>query len=154
MAARVGKQAPDFTLVGTGGTKYHLADYRGQVVVLAFYPGDDSSVCTLQLSSYSTDIEQFRELNAVVFGINPQGVESHESFKEKRDLAFELLVDEDKAVGRSYGILGPLGFYRRSIFVIDAEGIVRYVHRSLSGATFKSSAELLEAVRAAHRDAA
>jgi peroxiredoxin Q/BCP len=64
-----------------------------------------------------------------------------------------LLADTDKAVGESYGILGPLGFYRRSAFVIDGEGVVRYAHRAVAGLTFRSTEELVAAVRAARLDA-
>jgi peroxiredoxin Q/BCP len=119
------------------------------VVVLAFYPGDDTKVCTVQLNSYNDDLAEFAGLGATVWGISPQGIESHEAFSAKHGFRFPLLADEDKAVGEAYGILGPLGFYRRSVFVVDAEGVVRFAHRSLVGATFKKTPELVEAVKAA-----
>jgi peroxiredoxin Q/BCP len=146
---RSGERAPDFTLPGTGGRQYALADERGHPVVLAFYPGDETSVCTVQLNSYNDDLSSFTELGAVVWGISPQGIESHEAFAAHHGFRFPLLADVDKKVGEAYGILGPLGFYRRSVFVIDAEGVVRYAHRSLVGATFKKTPELVEAIRAA-----
>ena len=141
--------APDFTLPGTGGRDYSLADERGHIVVLAFYPGDNTPVCTNQLTAYDADLEQFTGLGAHLYGINPQSVASHERFAAARGFRFPLLADEDKKVGEAYGILGPLGFYRRSVFVIDGQGIVRYAHRSLTGATFKHPDELLAAIRAA-----
>jgi peroxiredoxin Q/BCP len=146
---KTGDRAPDFTLPGTGGQDYSLADERGRVVVLAFYPGDDTTVCTVQLNSYNDDLSEFTQLGARVFGISPQGVESHEAFAAKYGFKFPLLADEGKKVGEAFGILGPLGFYRRSVFVIDGEGIVRFAHRSLVGATFKKSPELVDAVKAA-----
>jgi peroxiredoxin Q/BCP len=149
MTVRSGEQAPQFTLPGTGGRDYALADERGHVVVLAFYPGDDTKVCTVQLNSYNDDLAEFAGLGATVWGISPQGIESHEAFSAKHGFRFPLLADEDKAVGEAYGILGPLGFYRRSVFVVDAEGVVRFAHRSLVGATFKKTPELVEAVKAA-----
>ena len=151
MSVKAGDPAPDFTLAGTGGQRYSLAEQRGHVVVLAFYPGDDTPVCTVQLNSYNDDLGQFDDLGAVVWGISPQGVDSHERFAGKHGLRFPLLADEDKAVGEAYGILGPLGFYRRSVFVVDGAGIVRWSHRSLVGATFKKTPELVEAVAAAQR---
>jgi peroxiredoxin Q/BCP len=144
-----GEAAPDFTLPGTGGRDYSLAEQRGHVVVLAFYPGDDTTVCTVQLNSYNDDLSEFTDLGAQVFGVSPQGIESHEAFAAKHGFQFPLLADEDKKVGDAFGILGPLGFYRRSVFVIDGEGVVRFAHRSLVGATFKKTPELVAAVKAA-----
>ncbi len=142
-----GSVAPSFELIGTGNKTYRLSDYRGQVVVLVFYPGDSTAVCTIQLSEYSSDMTEFRDLDAVVFGLSPQGLESHEQFKAEENLQMELLVDADKSVAEAYGIVGPLGFYRRSVFVINGEGVVTYAHRALSGVGFRKSKELLDAVR-------
>jgi peroxiredoxin Q/BCP len=149
MTISSGEPAPDFTLPGTGGRDYTLSAERGHPVVLAFYPGDDTTVCTVQLNSYNDDLADFTELGATVWGISPQGVESHERFAAKHGFRFPLLADDGKKVGEAYGILGPLGFYRRSVFVVDGEGVVRYAHRSLVGATFKKSPELVAAIRAA-----
>lgn len=150
MTLRAGAQAPDFTLAGTGGRDYTLSAFRGRPVVLVFYPGDDTPVCTAQLRSYTTDVTEFERIGAQVLAISPQGVDSHESFSAKNGgFAFPLLADTDKAVGTAYGILGPMGFYRRSVFVVDAGGVVRYAHRALSGLTFKPTAELVAAVEAA-----
>ena len=145
---KVGEQAPNFTLAGTGGRLYSLSEYRGLPVVLVFYPADDTPVCTTQLSTYSSEIERFSGLGAQVLALSPQGVESHERFAERLGLSFPLLADEDKEVGRLYGIVGPLGFYRRSVFVIDAEGVVRYAHRAMSGLTYRPTDELVEAIEA------
>lgn len=149
---RVGDEAPAFVLPGTGGRDYSLVEERGHAVVLAFYPGDDTPVCTAQLSAYSADLERFSTLGARLFGISPQSVESHERFADKYDLAITLLADVDKRAGDAYGILGPLGFYRRSIFVVDAVGVVRFAHRSLVGATFLRSAAIEAAIRDAVGD--
>ncbi|MGI8809822.1 MAG: peroxiredoxin [Acidimicrobiales bacterium] len=147
---RAGDPAPDFTLAGTpGGRRYTLSDLRGQVVVLVFYPGDDSIVCTEQLVNYSTDLLQFADLGAEVLGISPQDVASHEQFAARHDLGFPLLADTDKKVGRLFELVGPLGFYKRSVFVVDAEGIVRYAHRSSHGLTYRPTSELVAAVREA-----
>ena len=149
MGAEVGQPAPEFTLEGTEGTMA-LADFRGKVVVLVFYPGDNTPVCTRQLNAYTNDIDQFAELGAQLLAISPQSVESHDDFSCKQGgFGFPLLADTDKAVGEAYGILGPLGFYRRSVFVIDGRGIVRWAHRAVAGLTFRSTAELVEAIRAA-----
>ena len=155
MPAEVGSVAPDFTLDGSDNTDagrraYTLSEYRGQPVVLVFYPGDNTPVCTRQLNAYTEDIESFEAAGAQVLALSPQSVQSHDEFSCKQGgFGFPLLADTDKAVGEAYGILGPLGFYRRSAFVVDREGIIRYAHRAVAGLTFRSTNELVEAVRAA-----
>lgn len=153
MALTKGDAATAFELPGvrdgTRGT-YTLAGLLGAPVVLVFYPGDNTPVCTRQLNSYSDDVARFAELDAQILAISPQGLDSHEAFACDQDgFGFPLLADEDKEVGKAYGVLGPLGFYRRSVFVIDASGTVAYVHRGYAGATFRRSDELLTAVRSA-----
>jgi peroxiredoxin Q/BCP len=154
MMITIGTRAPDFTLPGTdgepgGNRDYSLAEYSGKPVVLVFYPADHSPVCTVQLNSYTDDFSQFEEVEAQVLAISPQSVADHTEFADLNGgFAFPLLADEDKAVGERYGILGPLGFYRRSVFVVDPEGVVRYAHRSTAGMTFRPSGEIVDAVRA------
>jgi peroxiredoxin len=155
MSVAVGDPAPAFSLPGTDNTDagrrpYTLEELRGRPVVLVFYPGDNTPVCTRQLNAYTSDIDAFEGVGAQVLAISPQSVESHEGFSCKQGgFAFPLLADEDKAVGEAYGILGPLGFYRRSAFVIDAGGTIRYVHRAVAGLTFRPTRELVAAVEAA-----
>jgi peroxiredoxin Q/BCP len=149
MALGVGDQAPDFTLPGTGGRSYSLSEYRGRPVVVVFYPGDDTPVCTKQLNSYNDELAQFETLDAVVLAISAQDVSSHEKFADKHGFRFPLLADVDKKVAGSYGVLGPLGFMRRSVFVVDAGGTVRYAHRALAGLTFRSVDELTAALTSA-----
>ena len=140
----VGEPAPEFTLPGTGGRGYTLSEFRGRPVVLVFYPGDDTPVCTRQLNSYNGELSQFAAMNAQVLAISAQSVESHERFAAKHGFQFPLLADVDKAVAASYGTLGPLGFPRRSVFVIDRQGIVRYAHRAIAGLTFRPVGELVD----------
>jgi len=153
--AAVGEAAPGFALPGTGsapdGTHtYALEQYHGQPVILVFYPSDSTPVCTRQLNAYSEDVDSFADAGAQVLAISPQSVESHDEFARKQGgFAFPLLADEDKAVGRAYGVVGPLGLYRRSAFVVDGAGVIRYVHRSLAGLSFRPSAELVAAVKQA-----
>lgn len=145
----VGDTAPDFTLPGTGDRDYSLREYAGRPVVLVFYPGDSTPVCTIQLNAYNHDLAEFEGLGAQLLAVSPQGVESHEKFSCKQGgFGFPLLADTAKVVGKAYGILGPLGFYKRSVFVIDGEGIVRYAHRSPHGVTFRKTPELLKAIQA------
>ena len=143
MTLSVGDRAPEFSLPGTGDRDYSLTEYLGQPVVLVFYPGDDTPVCTKQLNSYNDDLERFSVMNAQVLGISAQDVVSHDAFSSKHGFSFPLLADTDKAVADLYGTLGPIGFPRRSVFIVDDEGIVRYVHRAIAGLTFRPVSELI-----------
>lgn len=151
----IGEPAPDFSLPGTDGTDegrrtYTLSEFRGRPVVLVFYPGDNTPVCTRQLNEYTAEIDAFDGVGATVLAISPQDVSSHESFAEDQGgFGFPLLADTDKSVGEAYGILGPIGFYRRSVFVIAADGRVAYSHRAIAGLTFRPTDELVAAVEAA-----
>ena len=144
MSLSIGDAAPAFTLPSTGGGQVSLGQFLGQPLVIVFYPGDDTPVCTKQLNSYNDDLSQFEALNAQVVAISAQSVESHEKFSDKHGFKFPLLADTDKAVAAAYGTLGPLGFPRRSVFIIDSAGIVRYAHRAIAGLTFRPVGELIE----------
>src|SRR5919202_148478 len=138
MPANVGDHAPDFTLPGTPkGTSYTLSELRGHPVVLVFYPGDETPVCTTQLTSYENDIEQFADVGATLLGISPQSVDSHERFASKRGLTFPLLADPDRTAIKAYGVNGPLGHTKRSVFVLDGDGVVRWAHVSTLGITYQ-----------------
>jgi thioredoxin-dependent peroxiredoxin len=152
---RRGDLAPEFSLEGTDGSPdghrtYRLSELRGRTVVLVFYPGDDTPVCTQQLVTYTQDIERFRQLDAQVLAISPQGIESHNRFAAKAGpFAFPLLADPDKSVGDAYGIVGPLGFYRRSVFVVDGHGVIVWIHRSVGSLSFQPTDDLVAAVERA-----
>ncbi|MER6400860.1 peroxiredoxin [Kitasatospora sp. NPDC001603] len=144
----IGSLAPEFTLPGLlfdeqAGTaerrEYRLAEAKGGPLVLVFYPGDDTAVCTKQLCSYSSDLDRFRGLGATVWGISPQGLDSHERFARKHRLGFPLLADPDRTVVRAYGIAVPGLGLRRSVFVLDGDGTVRWKHVALAGLTFQHS---------------
>ena len=144
---QVGDPAPDFELPGTGGKTYRLADYRGRKLIIAFYPGDFTAVCTKQFCSYRDEGERLDQLGADVLGISPQSVESHERFSEEKRLNVPLLADEDKQVAKAYGVLaGPM--VRRAIFIVDEEGIVRHRKVTLAGLTYESVDDLEQALAA------
>lgn len=143
MSVGVGDAAPGFTLPGTGGREVSLDEFRSRPVVLVFYPGDDTPVCTKQLNNYNDDLEQFAEMDAQVLGISAQDVESHDAFADKHGFGFPLLADTDKAVAALYGTLGPIGFPRRSVFIVDGDGTIRYAHRAIAGLTYRPVKELI-----------
>jgi len=146
MSVGVGDKAPEFTLPGTGGASYSLAQYRGGPVVLVFYPGDNTPVCTKQLCAYNDELSQFTGLSAQVLGISTQSVTSHDQFAAKHGFKFPLLADVDKSVHRAYGVLGVMNLPRRSVFVVDGAGTIRYAHRAVVGVTFRPVDELVAAI--------
>jgi len=151
----LGQALPDFTLPGidlagdqaTRGD-YTLSAQRGAPVVLAFYPGDDTAVCTRQMCSYTAGLDGFAEVGATVWGISPQDVDSHERFARKHGLAFPLLADVGLAVSRQYGITLAGAGLRRSVFVVDSGGILRWKHVTLVGLTFPSAQTIAAKVAA------
>jgi peroxiredoxin Q/BCP len=152
----VGDPAPDFTLPGIEGTAtqgprrrdYTLSEFRGKKVVLAFYPGDFTPGCTRQMCSYRDNFDDFEGVEAVVLGISPQDVDSHERWIEAKQLPFPLLADTEKTVVETYGVGMPVIGVRRSIFLIDSAGIVRYKHVAVIGATFRKSGDLARELEA------
>ncbi len=142
----VGSKAPDFSLPGTGDKNYSLTQFRGVTVVLVFYPGDSTLVCTKQLCSYNNELAQFEKVGAQVLAISHQNMTSHDKFADKHKFGFPLLSDPDKKVLNDYGVVGFAGLPRRSVFVIDPNGVVKYVHRALAGVTYRPVKELIEAI--------
>ena len=136
MAVEAGSQAPDFELESDGGKRVRLSSLRGQPVVLYFYPKDDTPGCTLQACEIRDSWSDFDDRGAVVLGVSPDSVESHEKFRAKYDLPFTLLADPDHAVSELYGVWGEREYagktymgVERSTFVIDEEGNVAKVMR-------------------------
>jgi peroxiredoxin Q/BCP len=146
--ARVGDEAPGFELPGTESRSYSLAEYEGKELILAFYPGDFTPVCTKQWCSYRDDGDRIEALGVEMLGISPQSVESHERFASEHGLTVPLLSDESKQVARAYGVVGPGGFIRRAVFLIDREGIIRYRHVALFGLRYQDVGDLERAVEA------
>lgn len=150
-----GAPAPDFTLPGTvvrDGERhdddYSLSGQIGRPVVLAFYPSDASPVCTSQLCSYQDDLDEFVEIGAVVWGISPQGLDSHAGFARGSSLRFPLLADTDGAVVAAYGIHAPIVGVRRAVFVIGPDGVVRWRHVGLVGVRFPKAATIRRQIEA------
>lgn len=147
----VGERAPDFTLPGVERGErrdFTLSEYAGRKVVLAFYPGDFTPGCTRQLCSYRDDWSQFEEAGAVLLGVSPQDVDSHERFAAKRGFPFPLLADTERKVVDAYGVGAPVIGVRRSVFVVDGGGVVRFADRKLVGATFVPAERIVPVLEA------
>ena len=142
----IGDRAPEFELDGTGGRRFRLADQRGPSGVLALYPGDFTPVCTRQFCSYRDGADHLDELDAEVWGISPQSVDSHDRFAAEHDLTVPLLADSEHETARAYGVVGPGGLVRRSIFIVAPDGIVRYRHVALLGLRYKDVQHLAGAL--------
>ena len=126
-----GQPAPDFELETDEGTKVRLSDFRGRPVVLYFYPKDDTTGCTKQARGFRDAYREYEERGAVVLGVSPDSVASHQRFKAKHQLPFTLLADPEHEVADAYGAWGEKSFAGRkytgvirSTFVIDPEGTV------------------------------
>lgn len=139
---RVGEPAPDFELEGTAG-RFKLSEHRGERVVLLFYPGDNTMVCTRQFCSYRDRAEDFSQLNVTVVGISSQSLESHEAFTAKHGLNVPLLADMDRSVAKAYSATTPgVGTTARAVIVIDEQGIVRHRHDHRLGLDYQTVDEL------------
>jgi peroxiredoxin Q/BCP len=131
-----GQEAPDFELTSDSGDRVRLSQFRGQPVVLYFYPKDDTPGCTKQACGIRDNYDDFTERGAVVLGVSPDEESSHVKFKEKHGLPFTLLADPDHEVSEEYGVWGERNFagrkymgIERSTFLIDPEGRIAKVMR-------------------------
>ena len=122
-----GDTAPDFTLKDGNGNDWTLSEHRGKTVVLLFYPGDNTPVCTAQLCSVRDHWSEYQATGAEVVGISTDSVESHKDFAEKKDLPLRLLSDADRKVSTAYGMKSWLpGRSARGVVVIDKNGKIAY----------------------------
>ena len=116
---KIGEPAPDFRLPADNGTTVSLADFRGKKVILYFYPKDDTPGCTSQACGFRDAYPQIEEKNAVVIGVSPDSVKSHQKFKTKYDLPFLLVADEDHQLAEAYGVWGEKSMYGKRYFGIE-----------------------------------
>ncbi len=142
----VGDEAPDFILDGTQG-EFKLSEHRGERVVLLFYPGDDTTVCTKQFCSYRDATDEIAELDATIVGISTQDMDSHRAFTGKYDLTTQLLADPDHAVSEAYGVYAKrLSMAKRTVFIIDEQGKIAHRHANLMSLTYDDVEDLKAAL--------
>ena len=153
MSVEIGKAAPAFKLASTEG-EVSLKDFKGKKVVLYFYPKDDTSGCTKEACGFRDALPDYRKAGAVVLGISPDSVKSHDKFRGKYDLPFTLLADEDHAIAEKYEVWKEKSMYgkkymgiERTTFVIDSAGKVAQIFPKVKVDGHVEA--VLEAVRAA-----
>lgn len=144
---QTGQKAPEFELEDDQGQPFKLLDHGGKWLLLVFYPGDNTPVCTRQLCEYRDGIEEFADLGVEVVGISGDDAESHRKFKQKRKLPFTLLSDPDLAVAARYGCRGVMGM-KRGVFLLDPDQVCRYAYVEVVALFRRGREELLEAIRA------
>lgn len=134
MMLKVGDRAPEFTAITDAGSAVSLKDFRGQKVVLYFYPRDDTPGCTREACDFRDRHQALRDQGAVVLGVSPDGVDSHARFKRKHRLPFALISDEARAIVTAYGVWKKKTFAgraymgtERTTFVIDEHGIITHI---------------------------
>ncbi len=147
----IGTRAPEFTLPDQNGVTHSLSDYRGQRVVLYFYPKDNTAGCTKQACNFGELYPQFREKGAVILGVSKDSVASHKRFEEKYGLPFTLLSDEDKAVIQAYDVWKEKKNYGkvtmgvvRTTYLIDADGVIEKAFGAVKAAD--NPAQMLDAL--------
>ena len=140
-----GDKAPDFELPNDSGGRFRLSENVGERLLLVFYPGDNTLVCTAQLCDYRDGIEEFANLGVKVIGISPDDTDSHRAFRDKHKLPFELLSDTDYVVAKRYDSKGALGM-KRAVFLVDEAGIVRHAHVEALALFRRTAEELLQVI--------
>lgn len=128
-----GSKAPDFTLQSQEGKKVSLKDFKGQWVVLYFYPKDMTQGCTIEAHNFQRDQDQYTAKKAAIVGVSADSIDSHQQFCTKENLTFKLLADPDKKMIESYGSLAANGSVAaRNTFLIDPQGTIRKVYTKVS----------------------
>ena len=142
----VNDRAPDFELPGDDGEEFRLSQHLGQRLLLVFYPGDNTPVCTAQLCDYRDGIEEFAKLGVTIVGISSDDIDSHRKFRDKHDLPFILLSDTEYTVAKRYGCKGALGV-KRAVFLLDEQGIIRHAHVEALSLFRRKADELLAVIQ-------
>lgn len=139
MTVEIGDKAPNFTLPATGGKDITLSDYKGQIVVVYFYPRDDTPGCTKQACSFSDNFNALKKQNVVVIGISKDSIKSHEKFKEKYGLNFDLASDTSTETIQAFGSWIEKSMYgkkymgiNRDTYLIDEKGVIQHIWRKVN----------------------
>jgi len=138
MVLKEGKDAPGFDLMDQEGKLHKLSDYLGKIVILYFYPKDDTPGCTVEACNFRDNFEIFKAAGVEILGISPDNVKSHAKFQQKHTLPFTLLADEDHKVCEVYGVWGPKKFMGkeyngvyRTTYIIDQQGLIKNIFENV-----------------------
>jgi len=138
MVLKEGKDAPGFDLMDQEGKLHKLSDYLGKIVILYFYPKDDTPGCTVEACNFRDNFEVFKAAGVEILGISPDNVKSHAKFQQKHTLPFTLLADEDHKVCEVYGVWGPKKFMGkeyngvyRTTYIIDEQGLIKKIFENV-----------------------
>ena len=142
-------KAPAFSLPDSEGKMVSLADFTGKKVLIIFYPGDDTPVCTAQLCDYRNNVLEFTKRGIVVLGISPDSQTSHKSFAERNQLPFTLLSDTEKSTAKAYDALGFLGMSQRAYVLVDEAGVVLLAYSDFLPIIYQPMKDLLAKIDAA-----
>jgi thioredoxin-dependent peroxiredoxin len=137
MTLSVGTTAPAFTTTDDEGNSVSLSDFQGKIVVLYFYPKDDTPGCTKQAQSFRDNFDEYQDKDMVVLGVSMDDQASHQKFKEKYGLPFTLLVDSDGAITKAYDVDGG-GYAKRVTYIIDGTGTIARVDDKVNTSTHAS----------------
>ncbi len=146
MTLALNDSAPDFTLPDQDGNAFRLSQQRGRRLLLVFYPGDDTPVCTRQLCDYRDGLESFADLGVSVIGISADNADSHRAFRQKHRLPFTLLSDPNFEVAERYDCKALIGM-KRGVYLLDEEQRIRYRHIEAVAVFRRKREELIEAIR-------
>jgi peroxiredoxin Q/BCP len=145
----IGSKAPDFKLIGDDMKEHSLKDFKGKILVLYFYPKDDTPGCTTEAKTFNGSLKKFNAVGATVVGISKDSIESHCNFRDKYLLNFLLLSDPSAKVQKEYGAYGDRGIFGlgtlRNTYIIDKNGIILKIFEKVS--PDKNPQEVLEAIR-------
>ena len=126
MALTIGSKAPGFTTKDDQGNDVSLSDFAGKIVVLYFYPKDDTPGCTIEAQGFRDNYQQYQDQDMVVLGVSNDDESSHKMFKEKYGLPFRLLADTDRTISQAYDVDGG-GYAKRVTYIINGEGVITHV---------------------------
>ena len=146
MSLEVGQKVPDFSLVADNGKPFKLSSKIKNKVLLVFYPGDGTPVCTNQFAEYRDSVKDFADLKVEIIGISTNDVKSHQAFKKELNLPFTLLSDIDAKVAKEYDCYGWFGT-KRAVFLVDKDLTLKYAHTESVSIFRRTAEELLEAIK-------
>lgn len=155
--AKLGKALPDLGVIATSDKQFKLSELAGQIVIIYFYPKDNTSGCTTEGLDFGANAAKFKKQNTIIFGVSRDSLKSHENFKSKFEFPFDLISDEDEKLCKAFDVIKEKNMYgkkvfgiERSTFIIDADGVLRQEYRKVKVAGHVD--EVLAAVKEINKE--